>query len=401
MPHDLNSIDWASLTHAYGSAEDVPDLIRALRSPDAEARREAMYELYGNIHHQGSRYEASAYAVPFLLELAADPTVPDRHEVIHLLADLAVGYGHRHAATGYPITSMREAVAQVPDQTWQSWSQAMKAWYDVVSTGQRQPLPLTKPERRLLETRHELAAYDAVQAGVPMLLDCLTDLDAEVAGAAIHTLAWFPEQGAAIRPGLIAVASDNRQPVPLAGAALVVLGLLGGAPAPPVADLLDANLAGADAHLRWSAALAWAHLGGDRTPDSAVAELRTWAIIREQDTGRTAWGHRGRLALKMLDRVAAPVAEQVRAEHVAEVLAEQPSSNWHNHFNVVLDHAFPEMNADHGRTFAELTAGQQAAVVWLVENPHVFDRSGPDGPLRRHGLPTTHETLRSYAGRDA
>ncbi|WP_144122833.1 HEAT repeat domain-containing protein [Catellatospora sichuanensis] len=327
MPRDLNSIDWASLTHAYGSAEDVPDLIRALRSPDAEVRQEALYELYGNIYHQGSRYEASAHAVPFLLELAADPSTPDRHEVIHLLADLAVGYGHHHVATGFPITSLREAVAQVPDQTWRSWSQAMKAWYDVVATGQRQPIPLTKPERRLLETRHELAAYDAVRAGVPTLLACLTDLDAEVAGEAIHALAWFPEEGAAIRPGLIAVASDDRQPAQLAEAALVALGLLGGAPAQPVTDLLDANLSGADAHLRWAAAVAWAHLGGDRTPDSAVAELRTWAISGRQNTGQTAWGQRGSLALQMLDRVAAPVAEQVRAGHATDVLAEQPSSN--------------------------------------------------------------------------
>ena len=30
----LDSIDWASLKHAYGSAADVPDLIRALASSD-------------------------------------------------------------------------------------------------------------------------------------------------------------------------------------------------------------------------------------------------------------------------------------------------------------------------------------------------------------------------------
>jgi len=28
----LNSIDWKSLGHAYGSADDVPELIRALLS---------------------------------------------------------------------------------------------------------------------------------------------------------------------------------------------------------------------------------------------------------------------------------------------------------------------------------------------------------------------------------
>ncbi|MCL7455931.1 HEAT repeat domain-containing protein [Micromonospora sp. MSM11] len=401
MQLDLNSVDWASLTHAYGSAEDVPDLIRDLRSPDGEVRSAAMYELYGNIFHQGSRYEASAYAVRFLLELVADPTTPARHEVIHLLSSLAVGYGQYHMATGFPVVEMRNAVAQVPEETWQRWSRTMKNWYDVVSTGQRQPIPLAKAERRLLETRHKLAAYDAVRAGVPVLLKCLADSDAEVAGEAIQALAWFPEEMASIRPRLIEIASDDQQPVRMAGAALVALGLVGGACTQEVTDLLDRQLGSADPHLRWSAALAWALLAGEGAPDSAVAELRSWAILRKRNTEQTVWEvHPAHLALEVLDRVAEPMAEQVRADLVAAVLAEQPTSNWHNHFNVVLDYAFPHMEPDHGHSFQELTAAQRAVVLWLTQNPHVFGPSGPDGPLRQHGLPTTYEALRAYAGGD-
>jgi hypothetical protein len=311
VPRDLNSIDWASLTHAYGSAEDVPGLLSDLRSADAEVRNEARYELNGNIFHQGTRYEASAYAVPFLLELAADPTTPDRHEVISLLTGLATGYGH-DATTGFPIAAMRDAMAQVPDQTWHSWSQAMKEWYAVVSTGQRQPLPLAKAERRLLETRHGLAAYDAVRAGIPVLLDCLTDLDTEVAGEAVDTLACFPEEFTSIRPGLMAIARDDQRPVQLAGAALVAIGLLGGPCTPSVADLLDTHLRGADPHLSWSAAVAWAHLAGGDAPDSVVAELCTWAAVEGQDAGRTVWGaRRGDLSSQMLARIAEPAAEEV------------------------------------------------------------------------------------------
>ncbi|MEV0809795.1 hypothetical protein [Micromonospora sp. NPDC050200] len=401
MQLDLNSIDWASLTHAYGSAEDVPGLIRDLRSADGEVRSAAMYELYGNIFHQGSRYEATAYTVPFLLELVADPTAPARHEVIHLLSSLAVGYGHYHLATGFPVTELRNAVAQVPEETWQRWSQAMKNWHDVVSTGQRQPMPLAKAERRLLETRHELAAYDAVRAGVPVLLNCLADSDAEVTGEAIQALAWIPEEKDGIRPGLLEIASDDQQPLRIAGAALVALGLVGGPCTQPVADLLDRQLASTDSHLKWSAALAWALLAGEGAPNSAVAELRSWAIIRKRNTEPTIWeAHPADVALEVLDRVAGPVAEQVRSDLVAAVLADQPASNWHNHFNVVLDYAFPHMDSDHGRTFEELTAAQRAVVLWLTQNPHVFGPSGPAGPLRQHGLPTTYEALRAYVGED-
>lgn len=402
MQLDLDSIGWASLTHAYGTAEDVPDLLRGLRSADAEVRRAAVDELYGNIFHQGSRYEASAYAVPFLLELLADPATPDRSELVRLLSCLAVGYGRNHVATGFPVAAMRAAVAQVPDRTWQSWSLAMKEWYGVVGTGRRQPMPLDKAERRLLDTRHELAAYDAVRASVPVLLDCLAGPDAEVASAAVQALAWFPEELAPIRPGLVAVAVDRRQPVLMVGAALVALGLLGGPRTPVVTDLLDLHLGGADPDLRWSAAVAWAHLGQEGVPDLAVAELRMWTEAGGKDAGTTVWGvrHDG-LALAMLDRVAEPLAQQVRAGLVAEQLAKEPTSNWHNHFNVVLGRAFPRMVRDHGRAYGELTTGQRAVVDWLVANPQVFDDlTGPEYPLEQHGLPSTVEALRTYAGLD-
>lgn len=68
---DLDAQPWADREHAYGSADDVPGLLRALASDDAEEAEEALYELYGNIVHQGSVYEATAHAVPYPARLAA------------------------------------------------------------------------------------------------------------------------------------------------------------------------------------------------------------------------------------------------------------------------------------------------------------------------------------------
>lgn len=68
---DLDAQPWAEREHAYGSAEDVPGRLRALASDDAEEAEEALYELYGNIVHQGSVYEATAHAVPYPARLAA------------------------------------------------------------------------------------------------------------------------------------------------------------------------------------------------------------------------------------------------------------------------------------------------------------------------------------------
>ncbi|MEU6379031.1 hypothetical protein [Streptomyces sp. NPDC046909] len=50
------------MEHAYGSAEEVPTLLTALRSPDAGIRREALDRFYGAVHHQGSVFPPTAAA---------------------------------------------------------------------------------------------------------------------------------------------------------------------------------------------------------------------------------------------------------------------------------------------------------------------------------------------------
>lgn len=57
MLENLDKVNWANLTHAYGEASDVPALLLELASPDAATRKEAHYYLYGNIIHQGMVYE--------------------------------------------------------------------------------------------------------------------------------------------------------------------------------------------------------------------------------------------------------------------------------------------------------------------------------------------------------
>ncbi len=98
MLEQLSSINWSDLSHAYGSAEDVPQLLRDLTSPDEQLRGRARGTLYTNIYHQGTVYQASAYAVPFLLELLQEEIVPEREEVLVLLAHLAQGntYHRQH-----------------------------------------------------------------------------------------------------------------------------------------------------------------------------------------------------------------------------------------------------------------------------------------------------------------
>ena len=91
MLDGLDAIDWVHLTHAHGPADDVPRLLRDLASAEHDVRQRARWCLYDTIIHRGARTEASAPAIPFLLELAAAPDVRDRPELLHLVAHLVAG----------------------------------------------------------------------------------------------------------------------------------------------------------------------------------------------------------------------------------------------------------------------------------------------------------------------
>lgn len=91
MLDGLQNILWNQLSHAYGSATDVPDLLRALASDQKDVRDEAIYELYSNLWHQGTVYEATAYAVPFLIELLNAPSIFGKDQILSLLEALSTG----------------------------------------------------------------------------------------------------------------------------------------------------------------------------------------------------------------------------------------------------------------------------------------------------------------------
>jgi hypothetical protein len=84
----IDEVDWASLRHAYGSAEDVPAWLRALASADTAERATALDGMYGAVHHQGNVYDSTLACVPFLFALAAREEVPDRGALVELLVSI-------------------------------------------------------------------------------------------------------------------------------------------------------------------------------------------------------------------------------------------------------------------------------------------------------------------------
>jgi hypothetical protein len=88
---DLDTVNWAALEHAYGKANDVPQQIRDLFSSEQKQRADAIHDLYGNIWHQGTVYEATAYAVPFLAGVLVNGPRDVRVDLLALLAEIADG----------------------------------------------------------------------------------------------------------------------------------------------------------------------------------------------------------------------------------------------------------------------------------------------------------------------
>ena len=87
----LDDVDWGALEHAHGAAVDVPPLFRALFSENENHSDFACELLHETIWHQGSIYEASLAAIPFLFRFMESPRTNVRSCAASLLAALADG----------------------------------------------------------------------------------------------------------------------------------------------------------------------------------------------------------------------------------------------------------------------------------------------------------------------
>lgn len=212
MLEGLDQVDWSRLTDAYGAAEHVPDNIRALTSSDADVRNKALGSLSGTIFHQGTRYRASAPAVPFLFEVLTAPDTRDRRQIIQLLLMLAVGYPDRHLPFGLDLTREFRAVEKL----------ARKVDLDRI----RAAAPCEEDDWDegyiALWARD---AYEAVERRIPVFRELARDSEEAVRRSAVRALAWFPREAQASVGIVRSVAAGGASTAERANA-VVCLGLL-------------------------------------------------------------------------------------------------------------------------------------------------------------------------------
>jgi hypothetical protein len=99
----VRQVRWEQLSHAYGPAGDVGPELEALVLGDEATRREAWKELWGNVHHQGTVYDATVPAVEVLADLAGWDEFPDRREALCMLGAFAEGDGSRAGEVGAAV----------------------------------------------------------------------------------------------------------------------------------------------------------------------------------------------------------------------------------------------------------------------------------------------------------
>jgi hypothetical protein len=243
MLDGLDLIDWGNLEHAYGPADDVPDLIRGLASKIAETREHARDELWCNVIHQGTVYSVTSYAVPFLLELLESPAVKDKAQLLVYVAALACG---------------------------NSYLDVHQDLFREMGVDQEERDPAEWHEQIERELGWVEAARSAVVSGTPVYLTLLDDPDPEIRCCAAYTLAVGKPRAAEIVLRLedrLKLETDEG----VKASILLSLPCVGGSDCGPLIerylDLAHGRL------VRVAAALSLVQIAGERVPRAAVKEL--------------------------------------------------------------------------------------------------------------------------------
>nr|WP_055506785.1 hypothetical protein [Nonomuraea pusilla] len=265
----LDEIRWARMRHAYGSAADVPGLLRGLIDPDPAVRESALDGMYAAVHHQGDVYPCTVAAIPFLLRVAERPDLPGRPEVVRLLA--GIGSAEDPTALSGQYRKANEAVAAA----YPLWERLLEDADPRVREAVAGVLPACARQRRaaLARLTGRLAGED----------------DEAVRGAIVRTVGTLARRedadDAAPRDWLARLVTTESDPR-LRLVALAELTSLPGAPdVPPVADVDDALEMLAAAYEPATAATAPAGCETDTLAVPAGFETGTLAVPAGFETG--------------------------------------------------------------------------------------------------------------------
>lgn len=89
MLEGLDKIDWLNIWHSHGKADDFPQWLNELASPDNKVRRAAMENVSEYSNHQTSIYPISPIIIPFLIQLLGQEEVRGKSSILGLITALS------------------------------------------------------------------------------------------------------------------------------------------------------------------------------------------------------------------------------------------------------------------------------------------------------------------------
>ncbi|MFN0029499.1 MAG: HEAT repeat domain-containing protein [Acidimicrobiales bacterium] len=368
MLEGLPSVDWEAVHHAYGPAVDVPDDLRALISTDAFVRRGAIHRLYGSIFHQGTRWRASRLAVPFLIELAVNPEVPERVAIIKLIGHLAVGYHEAFLWAGLDPSSLQSGE-------------------DAYARGENE-----------FEI-DELDVYRAVCSHADALLALCADDDPLVRHPAAYNLAFLPDIGERAVLALVgrAAAEDGT----LRANALIAVALLCQSLGRSDPVGFDRYLDSPSPAVKFGAAVARARLEGPRADDAITVLIDA---LNSPPTDKLYWnaGDLVGFAATTLAVAQGRFGDDLTAR-LCSLLRNSHGPAAENLVVPILQSLFPRGPQDVPSSSSELTVAQRMVVETLAASPRSWTWDGVrfsnfSLTMVRWGLPRSAEDAARYLG---
>ena len=138
---ELDRVEWGQLSDAYGAATAVPVLLYAVTLGDATTRRAAWWELWGNVHHQGTVYSATVPAIEFIASVAKTHHHPDRIQALSFMRAVALGDGENaagvRAAVQQHVQALIAGLAQEPELVQRAVAWLATAYPSLVDQDER------------------------------------------------------------------------------------------------------------------------------------------------------------------------------------------------------------------------------------------------------------------------
>ena len=130
----LDSERWASLSHAYGEASDIPQLLRDLAALPAEVagdQTEPYFSLWSALCHQGDVYSASFAAVPHIVALMEREPLrtPMTLHLMIACVEIARAKGRGPQVPADLLEPYLDALRKVPAVVGASSAQQWDHWY--------------------------------------------------------------------------------------------------------------------------------------------------------------------------------------------------------------------------------------------------------------------------------